>query len=143
MTVMERFEILDKEQKYLIPRPLFITRERNGNILLGLEYFRRPVWSRVVYEKVKSKLLTLGWEMSYTRIREVKDDNESRFVVYNLALLEEVEHFMPSEVATDLVDDVKSAEVDDVPGAIAANVSFDEATSSRSCMIESNFREST
>mmetsp|Transcript_425 Transcript_425/g.511 ORF Transcript_425/g.511 Transcript_425/m.511 type:complete len:143 (+) Transcript_425:1101-1529(+) len=141
MTVMERSEILHKEQKDLIPRTLFITRERDGTILLGLEYFK-PLWSKVVCEKLKSKLLTLGWEMSYTCIGEVKDDNESRYVIYDLAELEKVERFMPSEVVTDLVG-VKSAVIDHVLGVISANVSFEEATSSGSCgIIESSFWES-
>ena len=93
-TQLERYELFKKEQGTLVPRPLFLARERNGTILLVLEHFetRCPL---SIYMKRKEEILAplakLGWEISGSEIGLLGTGEQRRLVLYDLARLEELE----------------------------------------------------
>jgi hypothetical protein len=60
---MERYSLLEKVQGVLIPRPLFVARERDGTLLLGCEQMDSDYWcsSEEASEELQPKLLPFGW----------------------------------------------------------------------------------
>eukprot|EP00978_Attheya_sp_CCMP212_P047945 scaffold452290_cov63-Attheya_sp.AAC.3 len=91
-TELERYELLRKEHGTLVPRPLFLARERDGTILLGLEHFRHSyVRDDKAKEDLQAPLAKLGWEMHQSSLGFLETDEAKRPIVYNLAMLKELE----------------------------------------------------
>jgi hypothetical protein len=114
---MERYSLLEKVQGVLIPRPLFVARERNGTLLLGCEQMDSDYRcsSEEASEEIQPKLLPFGWTFPKvqpmgTFLRGLSSSTDSTgediplMVLTDLTVLERVA-VEPQPVVADLMDE--------------------------------------
>jgi hypothetical protein len=117
---MELYSLLEKVQGVLIPRPLFVARERDGTLLLGCEQMDSDsclLLSRRATEEMQQKLLQFGWTLpKVLRMRTFLQglpsstdsastgEDISLMILFDLTVLERVV-VGPQTVVADLMDE--------------------------------------
>lgn len=100
---MSRYSILEKVQGVLIPRPLFVARQRDGTLLLGCEEMSHSHLSwdtsrKKATEEMQKKFLSLGWTLhgmpdmlqSLSTSNKIKGKTSPTMILIDLMELETV-----------------------------------------------------
>ena len=98
---LERYELLKSQHGILLPRPLFVSRERDGTILLVLEDFKDKLWRMNDLKGLRTSFENLGWVLGKGReetdsiyLASFGTGSEERPIVYNL--VRDLERFEPA-----------------------------------------------